>query len=210
MVLDTETQDAIIRYVKTEPRAIQEIATHIDVAWVTAERYVTKIERETGILTRKTFREGTRGAVKLVYYNTTNAPIGASQWEDIFQRIRQARWKEDFDPMDIVTTAESGRIREQTPYEQAQEITKIIEETETQLLIFSGNFSFLTTSPNATKIRNAAHSAIDSLSVKALARANLASVSNFTHPFFHESNVEVRHRYQPLRGFISDETRCLL
>lgn len=206
MVLQQGDREEIIRFVREEPRAIQDIADHIDVAWVTAERYVKEIARDTGVLTMKVFREGTRGALKLVYYNAVDAPVGSHQWEAVFESIKAARWKEDFDPMDILAVAETGRVVEETRQEQTERLKDLIVEASSQILVFSGNFSFATVDDSDGGINSVLVDGLkDGVDVKGLARANLASVENFADDLFDHDNISVRHSYQPLRGVIIDE-----
>jgi hypothetical protein len=211
LVLEQDDRDDIIRFVREEPRAVQEVADHVDVAWVTAERYVKKIAEDTGVLSLKVFREGTRGALKLVHYNAVDAPVGSHQWEAVFESITAARWKEDFDPMDIRSVAETGRVVEETRRGQTERLKDLIRSTSSQILVFSGNFSFATVKDTHGEINQVLTNRLDDgVVLKGLARANLASVENFSDDLFHHDNIEVRHSYQPLRGVIVDEQTVFL
>ena len=64
-------------FVYARPRTIQEISQLIDKNWRTADRYVDKIAKEEGTLAVRTFRGGTRGALKVVYWNL-NPSISSS------------------------------------------------------------------------------------------------------------------------------------
>ena len=68
MVFDAIISKKITDFVKGKPKTIQEISQHIKKNWRTAERYVEKIEKESGTLSTRIFREGTRGALKVVYW----------------------------------------------------------------------------------------------------------------------------------------------
>ncbi|MFH1308006.1 MAG: hypothetical protein ABIH72_04095, partial [archaeon] len=60
----------IEEFVYTKPRSIQEISQHINKSWRTADRYIQEIEKEFGTISTRTFRGGTRGALKIVYWSS--------------------------------------------------------------------------------------------------------------------------------------------
>ena len=74
MAVSEEETKAIIDFVKKEPRTVQEVAQQIKRSWVTADSYVQHIKERTGLIDIKTFRAGTQGALKLVYYIHAAAP----------------------------------------------------------------------------------------------------------------------------------------
>ncbi|MFA5084403.1 MAG: hypothetical protein WC475_03455, partial [Candidatus Paceibacterota bacterium] len=55
-------------FVYVKPRSVQEIAEHIGKNWRTADRYIEDIVKNFGTLAIRVFREGTRGALKIVYW----------------------------------------------------------------------------------------------------------------------------------------------
>lgn len=65
-MLDARARKRISDFVYQKPRTVQEIAQFLRVNWRTADRYVEKIAWEEGTLATRTFREGTRGALKVV------------------------------------------------------------------------------------------------------------------------------------------------
>src|SRR3989344_662031 len=69
MVLTPADAEKILAKVKKEPCLVQDLAQHLHKSWVTTERYVTKLAQEKGLVKVKTFREGTKGAIKVVYWN---------------------------------------------------------------------------------------------------------------------------------------------
>jgi hypothetical protein len=69
MVLDNKTTEKIKRFVRVKPRTIQEISLFIKKNWRTANSYVEKISKETGYISYRVLRQGTPGAVKIVYWN---------------------------------------------------------------------------------------------------------------------------------------------
>lgn len=69
MKLGQEEINNITSFVKKEPRTINDVAKFIGKSWVTTNKYLEKIKNMTGLICIKTFRKGTQGALKLVYYN---------------------------------------------------------------------------------------------------------------------------------------------
>ena len=74
-MLDTKTIKKINDFVYTKPRTIQEIAHLIRKNWRTANNYVDKIAKESGAISVRTFRGGTRGALKIVYWSRAGLGI---------------------------------------------------------------------------------------------------------------------------------------
>jgi len=66
-MLNSQTIKDIEDFVYSKPRSIQEIAEHLGKNWRTADRYVEDIEKNFGTISTRVFREGTRGALKIVY-----------------------------------------------------------------------------------------------------------------------------------------------
>ena len=84
-------------FVRQEPRTIDDISRHIEKSWLTADRYTQKIAEQDGSLRIKTFRAGTRGALKLVYWNNTSEPAQSSVQEKLFHLIMRGKKKRDGD-----------------------------------------------------------------------------------------------------------------
>ena len=68
-MLSSEVIKKIEDFVYEKPRSIQEIAEYIKKNWRTADRYIQEIEKNFGTISTKVFREGTRGALKIVYWS---------------------------------------------------------------------------------------------------------------------------------------------
>jgi hypothetical protein len=101
MVLDSKIAKQINDFVYTKPRSILEIAQFIGKNWRTADSYVEKISNEQGTISTRTFRGGTRGALKIVYWNTIDRIHSSSFQEKLFRKIESGIEKTDFDPLDI-------------------------------------------------------------------------------------------------------------
>ena len=100
-MLDSKTVKKITEFIYIKPRTIQEIAMHINKNWRTADSYVEKISKEQGIIALRTFRGGTRGALKIAFWNNVEKIHSSEFQERLFKRIELARNKEDFSPFDI-------------------------------------------------------------------------------------------------------------
>ncbi len=87
MVLDDKTVKKIVDFVKPEPRTVQEISKNIKKSWLTTDSYVKQIKERTGLISIKTFRAGTQGALKLVFYSNPNSLQG----DDVRQSRQRAR-----------------------------------------------------------------------------------------------------------------------
>ena len=87
MVLDNKTIEKIKSLVYQKPCTIQEIAQTLEKNWRTANRYVKQIMLRTGQIRVRTFREGTRGAIKIVYWNNTEKIYSTDVQEKLFKNL---------------------------------------------------------------------------------------------------------------------------
>jgi len=101
MALTDKDTKAIVAAAKKEPHTIQALSKIIKRAWVTTDSYVQQIKKQTGLINIKTFRKGTQGALKIVYYNYTASMQTDDIKEDLLQQIKSGRYKIDFDFMEI-------------------------------------------------------------------------------------------------------------
>ena len=106
MLLEKEIIEKINNYVREEPRTIQEIAELIGKSWRTADRYTREISEKEGTLKIKTFRGGTRGALKIVYWNSIDQINTSLFQERLFRKIEMGKDKTDFSPFNIYQCAE--------------------------------------------------------------------------------------------------------
>src|SRR5690349_11490358 len=100
-MIDSSTIKKIESFVSQKPRSIQEIAKHIGKNWRTADRYIDHIEKEFGNISTRTFREGTRGSLKIAYWSSIENSNYSIFQEQLEKSIFQARNKEDFSAFDI-------------------------------------------------------------------------------------------------------------
>ena len=90
-MLSNEIIKKIEDFVYAKPRSIDEVAKHINKNWRTADRYVQEIEKNFGTLSTKVFREGTRGALKIVFWSSVEK-VSSSVFQEILEKeIFQAK-----------------------------------------------------------------------------------------------------------------------
>lgn len=220
MVLEQATLKKICDFVKIKPRAMQEIAELIKKNWRTAERYTEKIEQETGCISTRVFREGTRGALKVVYWNFTEDIHSTSFQQEITESIMQGKRKGDFSPFDIYQYVDEKKKRAQIEdisnmslYKSLPEKTDfegVLRQATKQILIFSGNLSWINSTQGKTKILDVLKELVKrNVSIKIIARVSMVGVENAKKLLAINKEpgrdmIEIRHRYQPLRAMIID------
>ncbi len=215
-MLDSVLIKKICDFVYVKPRSVQEIATHIEKNWRTADSYVEKIILEQGTLAIKTFREGSRGALKIVYWNNVDKIHSTDFQERLFKRIESARSKNDFSPFDIYqyvdVSKRSAFLEEQTEYSitEKQNLVNSLLSAEKQVLIFSGNLSWAHAAQDKKKIIDIFEEmAKRGVSIKILCNVDLESIDNISRMLeinekIGKEMIEIRHANQPLRTFIID------
>jgi len=203
-------------FVYGKPRSVQEIAKHLNKNWRTADRYVEEIENEYGTIATKTFREGTRGALKIVYWASVEKLKGSVFQEILEEQIMKGISREDFSAFDIFQHINDDEKKVEVQEEASEEETELIElvnflkETKKQLIIFSGNLSFINLKKNKTDIFLLLEELVKKgISIKVICRIDLVGRENIERllslNFKHGKElIEIRHRQQPLRAIISD------
>ena len=153
-MLDAKITKKIEDFVYSKPRSIQEISIHINKNWRTADRYIQEIRENFGTLETRTFREGTRGALKIVYWASIDKVSHSVFQEQLEKYILNAKTKEEFSPFDIFQhiSDENKKARiEQAVNEESTDlnaISNLLKQTKNQLIIFSGNLSFINLKDN--------------------------------------------------------------
>ncbi|MBN2141970.1 hypothetical protein JW711_01450 [Candidatus Woesearchaeota archaeon] len=205
MALGEEEAGLILKFVKKEPRTVQEVSKVIGRSWVTTDTYLKQLKDRTGLVSIKTFRKGTQAALKIVFYNYSESVSSDDVNEELFAKIRAGRAKSDFDFLDIYQYAKRKRAVVEHGTESPKGLIAALRSAQESFLSFSGNLSFL----NLNGVLEELESALKrKVSVKIICRINFASLRNFIslqkliqrYPDF----IEVRHTYQPLRGSIVD------
>ena len=214
-MLDSRIIKKINDFVYLKPRTVQEIAVLIAKNWRTADRYVDAIAKETGSLAVRTFRSGSRGALKIVYWNNIEKIHSSEFQEKLLKRIEASR-KLEFSPFDIYQYADEkqrnavlvsikkGKIRDT--------LKSYLEGTDKQILSFSGNVSWINGIEGGKRITEVIEELGNSnVSIKILSRVTVDSIKNIQkilqiNETVGKQVIEVRHREQPLRGFVIDNS----
>ena len=213
MALDKETIKRICDYVYKEPRTVLDIAKHIDRNWKTAERYVNQIIDEQGTLKIKTFRGGTRGALKIVTWNNLEKINSTEFQEKLFRKIESGRKKHDFSPMDIyqyVDEEKRDAFINHSDKSFGKDFVALLKKAKTEILCFSGNLSWVNYKDKDILISDIIEELLKrGVKFKIVSRVDLASTSNIDRIIDIQNklgvdSIEIRHSEQPLRGFIID------
>jgi hypothetical protein len=212
-MLDKAVTDRILDFVRQKPRTVQEVAALLERNWRTADRYADQLAAETGLIATRTFREGTRGALKVVFWNALDRAKGSAHQERLVQKILAGRLKEDFSPFDIyqfVAPQKREALLEHMEFsgKYGMKFDELLGRTRRQLLIFSGNLSWMEYGPRM--LETLTKLAKDKVSIKVLTRVDVTSQKNteaalaLNHRVGWDA-VEVRHCEQPLRAVIIDD-----
>jgi|SRR3989344_5667734 len=221
-MLDKAIIKQIEDLVYLKPRSIQEIAKHINKNWRTADRYIEDIEKEFGTISSRTFREGTRGALKIAYW----ASIEKAQ-SNIFQNklekeIELFKRKEDFSSFDIYQHIEDKNKSislSKTDDESEAELVNLkdfISKTKNQLLIFSGNLSFVNLKTKELDIFKTIEDLVKSkVSIKIVCRVDYISYKTIERILslnykYGGEYIQIHHSEQPVRGMIRDNKEIRL
>lgn len=210
-MLSNTDKEKILELVKKEPRLVQDLAKALSKSWVTMDSYVSKIADDTGLIKTKTFRGGTQGAVKIVFWNYAEATGSNETKTRLFDQIKNAHTKEDFDPLEVfqfVAPNYATAIVEPfslVPPKREQSLLQFFNRVENELLVFSGNFSFL----RYPLVLDAFTALLKrGIRIKAVCRIDLGSAENLkrleTLLAQYPKQIEIRHSRQPIRGFIAD------
>lgn len=217
MPLSKKEEKQILDLVRKEPVTIQAVANTIDKNWRTADKYVKKISRQTGLIDLKVFREGTRGALKIVYWNALEPERNDSYQQRLFETIKNSKRKQDFSPLSIYQFVadderEAYKEEEEHPEDSPIYFSTVFQEAEETIKIFSGNLSWA--SENEDMIRCLKDRAEDGISVKILSRVDLTNqdvveellVKNAT---LKKDMIEIKHCEMPVRGVLVDDELVL-
>jgi hypothetical protein len=208
--------------VHAKPRTIDEIAKALGKNWRTADSYVEKISEETGTISVRTFREGSRGALKIVYFNNTEHISSTEFQERILHNILSGKKKEDFSPFDIyqyVDTKRRSAFMERQAEDQIdvdQDFTTMFRTAQENVMIFSGNLSWANVTCRKVKAVDALKElAKRGVPVKIITRVDIASLKNLAkvqeiNEELGREAIEIRHAEQPLRCLIIDNKHARL
>ena len=220
MPLETATIRKICDFVKIKPRTVQDISLLIKKNWRTAERYVEKIEQETGCISTTVFREGTRGALKIVYWNFTEDIHSTSFQEELLNQILIGKRKPDFSPFEIYQYVSDKKkkayiedvsnIDPEIEISDENNLIEFLRQASKQILMFSGNMSWINAYQGKIKVIDVIRElAKRNVSIKVLGRVSIVGEDNVKKLLAINKEVgkdiiELRHRYQPLRAIVID------
>ncbi len=204
-MLTPEIRKKIIDFVSLQPRSIDEVAKYINKNWRTANRYIDIIAQE-GLISTKVFREGTRGALKIVYLN--HIEKGNFFMYSLVEEIKQSRYTQEFHAFNIYQFID--KEKKKAYITKKPELKQLIMNSKKELLMFSGNLSLKSLENSRSKLLEMFRDITSKgVIVNILARVDFTSES-FIRKLLELGNISIRHRLQPLRGFIIDERIAIL
>lgn len=220
-MLKQEETKKIYDFVKVKPRTIQEISELLKKNWRTADRYVSQIEEETGAISTRVFREGTRGALKIVFWNMIEDLHSSNAQQEIFDHVmNKAMDKTDFSPFDIyqhidkkqksILIEDATKMDPEIEISEKQDFIGLLRQASKHVLMFSGNLSWVNAKQGNTKIIDIVRELIErGVSIKIIARVSFVGINNVKkilalNKEIGKDLIEVHHKYQPLRGIIID------
>lgn len=215
-MFDSKIVKKVEEFVYLKPRSTQEIAEYLGRSWRTADRHIHEIEQEYGTIATRTFREGTRGALKIVYWSGIEKAHSSVFQEKIAGDIKTFKQKEDFSAFDIYQHVQEKHKKVTIEEADAEDKTNLSElahyltNTKKQLLVFSGNLSWINLQSKEVDIFLIIEQLVkQNISIKILSRVDLISLINIKKVFalnfkYGRENIEIRHAEQPLRAIISD------
>jgi len=208
-MLEQDTINKIEEFVHDKPRSIQEIAEFLDKNWRTADRYIQEIQETYGTIATRTFREGTRGALKIIYWAGIEGISHSIFQQQLEATIANGRKKQDFYTFDIYQYVDDKH--KQVEMSQTNEkFAKMLLSAKKQILIFSGNLSFINEKIGKETMLDILEKLIEKkITIKVICRVDIVGKKNvekllelnFKHG---QEYIQIRHREQPLRGVIID------
>jgi len=217
-MLDSTTIKKIEEFVYGKPRSMQEISQHIEKSWRTALRYVEEIEKQYGTISTRTFREGTRGALKIVYWASIEKVSSSVFQEQLEEQINKGREKYDFSAFDIFQHVSDKKKdawirngKDEVSLGRLKEFEKLLLTTKKQILFFSGNLSFINYKDKKTDILAVLDNLVKKgINIKVICRVDIAGMENAEKLLslnfkYGKELIEIRHKEQPLRVTVIDK-----
>jgi hypothetical protein len=217
-MLDGNIVKKIESFVYAKPRSMDEIAKHIGKNWRTADRYVQEIEKDFGTVSTRIFREGSRGAIKIIYWSSVEKFNKSVFQEKLEEELLSKTKKEDFSSFEIFQYVPDEKKSVYVEYAKneysmdLESVSEIIKNIKKQLLMFSGNLSFI----NAKDKKNDVFKLLEDcvkrgVTIRIICRVDLAGQDNVKkilslNDKYGKNLIEIHHRNQPLRGFICDNS----
>jgi hypothetical protein len=217
-MLTHDVVDKIEKFVYEKPRSIQDIARHIGKNWRTADRYIDEIKHQYGTISTSVFREGTRGALKIVYWTSIEKASKNIFQQELENEILRARAKDGFSAFDIFQHVNNkdkyAWIKEGEDEVNAgrlYEFANILNQTKKQILFLSGNLSFINFKDKKTDIFKVLENLVKrGIKIKVLCRIDIIGLNNvekllsLNHKYGNDL-IEIRHREHSIRATIIDD-----
>jgi hypothetical protein len=216
-MLDNSAIEKIERFIAQKPRSVQEIAEYLDISWRTADRYIEQIEKDLGTLQTRVFREGTRGALKIVYLAGIEKISHSVFQEQLEESIMKGKTKDDFSSFDIFQHIDNKKKNawiktgeNESKVGRLKEYAELLMTAEKQVLFFSGNLSFINFDDERTNIFKVLDSLVKKgIKIKVICRVDIAGRENIEKLLslnfkYGKEMIEIRHREQPLRVTVID------
>jgi len=217
-MINKEIIKKIEDFVYLKPRSIQEIAQHVKKNWRTVDRYVYEIKEEYGTIDVRIFREGTRVALKIVYWASIEKVSNSVFQEQLEMQIMNERKKEDFSAFDIFQYVNKKKKeswmeegKNEVSLKKLDKFKDILLKAKKQILFFSGNLSFINYQDKEIDIFSVLEDVIKKgVKIKIICRVDLSAKENIEKVLslnfkYGKELIEVRHKEQPLRVTIIDD-----
>jgi len=219
MTLTEPLRKKITDFVRKKPRTIQEISEHIKKNWRTAERYVEKIKQESGFIDSRIFRAGTRGALKIVFWNFIDDIHSTSFQDELLHDIMHGKRRPDFSPFDVYQYIDPQKrklyfdrsgIDPEIEITKEQDLVGFMKSAEKQIIVFSGNLSWINAKQEGKEMLEIVRElAKKGILFKIIARVSIIGMENVKkllaiNKEIGKDLIEIRHRYQPMRGMVID------
>jgi hypothetical protein len=217
IMLNSQEIKKIEDFVYSKPRSVQEIAKYLEKNWRTVDRYITQIQEERATIATRTFREGTRGALKIVYWASMEKTSNSVFQEKLEKQIFSAKRKEDFSAFDIyqyVPDKNKRAILERSISEETtnlQELVNLIRQTKEEFISFSGNLSYINLKKGSVDLFKEIEDMIKrGVRIKVLCRVDFAGKENIEKLLslnfkYGKELIEIRHHDHPIRALILDK-----
>lgn len=216
-MLNSEIIKKIEDFVYAKPRSVQEIAQQTGKNWRTADRYIQDIEKNFGTISTRVFREGTRGALKIVYWASIEKVSNSVFQQQLEEQILKGRTKYEFAPFDIFQY-----IQDKNKYAWVKasenevkagrliEFKELLIKAKKQILFLSGNLSFINFKDKEVDIFKEIENLVKKgIIIKVVCRVDVAGRENIEKLLslnfkYGKDLIEIKHREQPLRATIID------
>ena len=215
-MLDNKTIQKIEKFVSVEPRSINEISDHLKKNWRTVDRYLREIEEEYKTISLKTFRGGTRGALKIAYLSNPDRASSTKIQEELENEILRQKRKDEFSAFDIFQHApeksKKAIIEDEISEEgtNLKELIEILKNTKKELKLFSGNLSWINLKKGKIDLFKTLEDLVKKgVKIKVLCRVDLEGIENIKKVLslnykYSKDLIEIRHREHPIRAFVID------